>query len=170
MWHMYVTEDGQNLVVIEENLYYFNNGWNQDTTQYFYPGPESLDYNGDAFQTGKELAFATAEECFTQAKETLSQLGIAVADSYDCFTLDSETLQAEAEKVRERLVQNGVGLWTDEAGEPLSREESLASTPFPSTWPARTATTSSCTPGPGRAPSPGRAQGWLPAAGTQWER
>lgn len=43
MWHMYVTEDGQNLVVIEENLYYFNNGWNQDTTQYFYPGPESLD-------------------------------------------------------------------------------------------------------------------------------
>ena len=64
MWHMYVTEDGQNLVVIEENLYYFNNGWNQDTTQYFYPGPESLDYNGDAFQTGKELAFATAEECF----------------------------------------------------------------------------------------------------------
>lgn len=117
MWHMYVTEDGQNLVVIEENLYYFNNGWNQDITQYFYPGPESLDYNGDAFQTGKELAFATAEECFAQAKETLSQLGIEVADSYDCFTLDSETLQAEAEKVRERLVQNGVGLWTDEAGE-----------------------------------------------------
>lgn len=78
MWHMYVTEDGQNLVVIEENLYYFNDGWNQDTTQYFYPGPESLDYNGDAFQTGKELAFATAEECFTQAKETLSQLGIEV--------------------------------------------------------------------------------------------
>ena len=91
MWHMYVTEDGQNLVVIEENLYYFNNGWNQDTTQYFYPGPESLDYNGDAFQTGKELAFATAEECFAQAKETLSQLGIAVADSYDCFTLASHS-------------------------------------------------------------------------------
>lgn len=131
MWHMYVTEDGQNLVVIEENLYYFNDGWNQDTTQYFYPGPESLDYNGDAFQTGKELAFATAEECFAQAKETLSQLGIAVADSYDCFTLDSETLQAGAEKVRERLVQNGVGLWTDEAGEPLSREESLAQYPLP---------------------------------------
>ena len=86
MWHMYVTEDGQNLVVIEENLYYFNNGWNQDITQYFYPGPESLDYNGDAFQTGKELAFATAEECFAQAKETLSQLGIEVADSYDCFS------------------------------------------------------------------------------------
>ena len=70
-------------------------------------GPESLDYNGDAFQTGKELAFATEEECFTQAKETLSQLGIAVADSYDCFTLDSETLQAEAEKVRERLLEHG---------------------------------------------------------------
>ena len=91
MWHMYVTEDGQNLVVIEENLYYFNNGWNQDTTQYFYPGPESLDYNGDAFQTGKELDFATAEECFAQAKETLSQLGIEVADSYDCFLLASHS-------------------------------------------------------------------------------
>ena len=98
--HTYITSDGQTLSVGEENIFYNTSTWNDEDLSYFDPLPTSQSYNGDAFQTGKELDFAKPEECFDQLKAVLQNLGIAVADMYECYTLDSETLTNEAEKFR----------------------------------------------------------------------
>lgn len=129
--HTYVTSDGQILSVGEEHLTYCTSDWNYEDTMYFSPSPTSQDYNGNAFQKGKELDFAKPNACFDELKTVLQELGITVAGLFDCFVLDSETLAAEAEMAVNKRADALEGIRKDSVGNLLSREEILEELSMP---------------------------------------
>lgn len=85
------------------------------------PGTE---YNGDTFLTDREFSFGTRQECFKKVKATIEKLGVSISDEYLCYTIDHETLMAEAQQYRaeqiERARETGV---TNEDGTAMTEED-----------------------------------------------
>lgn len=92
---VYQTADGKNLYVGGENVSYTTDEWINGISQVFRYNSSGTAYNANQYSKTENLDFMSQLQAAQQIEANLKTLGIDTS-SYDVYSLDQKTLQAQA--------------------------------------------------------------------------